>query len=306
MKNVIPIRENCYKNFDYICGLYIMKRNIYIAIFVLVLMPGCKMIQSFLHNDDVVAEVGQHKLYRQDINQVVPKGVSPEDSASMAIQYINAWASDIVFMELAEKQLSKEDRDVSRELEDYRKSLLKYRYEKLFVNERLDTAVSVETIEQYYEVHRDKFVLRRPVVKARFLSISKDSPMLAQIKAKMSSSEVSDLEEADSLAYSAAMKYMVWNNEWIDASVLAREFSSDYVSVFSSVKGKWVEMTDTTGVTNVAYIVDITPKGQFAPIDYCSEEIKDIILSSRKQSLATKLERDLLNEARENGSFVIY
>ena len=35
-------------------------------------------------------------------------------------------------------------------------------------------------------------------------------------------------------------------------------------------------------------------------------KIKDIIISSRKQALISGLERDLLKEARENGTFVIY
>ena len=34
--------------------------------------------------------------------------------------------------------------------------------------------------------------------------------------------------------------------------------------------------------------------------------IKDMIISARKHELITKLEQDLLNDARENGKFVIY
>lgn len=272
----------------------------------LAVCASCKMMQSFLHDGDVVAEVGEHRLYRQDINSVLPKGISPEDSTNLAMQYINAWASDIVFMELAEKQLPKSELDVSKELEDYRKSLLKYRYEKLFVNERLDTAVSENMIEEYYNAHKDKFILQRPVVKARYVYIAQDSPMLPKIKDKMSSSEAEELIEADSLAYTSALKYNVWDGNWIDISLLAREFGSDYLSLLSDMKGKWIEIADTTGMKNVAYIAEITPKGHLAPIDYCTDEIKDIILSTRKQVLGSTLERDLLNEARENGKFVIY
>ena len=47
-------------------------------------------------------------------------------------------------------------------------------------------------------------------------------------------------------------------------------------------------------------------KGKIAPLEYCAEEIKDIIISTRRQNLVMNLERDLLNEALENGEFVIY
>ena len=60
------------------------------------------------------------------------------------------------------------------------------------------------------------------------------------------------------------------------------------------------------GLNSGAYVSEIMPKGQVAPIEYCSENIRDIIISARKQSLIINLERDLLNDARENGQFVIY
>ena len=41
------------------------------------------------------------------------------------------------------------------------------------------------------------------------------------------------------------------------------------------------------------------------PIEYSTPFIKDMIISARKQSLVTSLERDLLEDARVNGQFVI-
>ena len=77
------------------------------------------------------------------------------------------------------------------------------------------------------------------------------------------------------------------------------------VSVLSSVKAGWMERTDTSGISNIAYISEITPKGEMAPIEYSTPFIKDMIISARKQSLITSLERDLLEDARVNGQFVI-
>ena len=79
----------------------------------------------------------------------------------------------------------------------------------------------------------------------------------------------------------------------------------DYTSVLASMKGKWVERTDTTGIMTVAYISEIISEGHAAPIEYSTPSIKDMIISARKQQLVSTLERDLLNEARENGQFVI-
>ena len=286
-----------------------MKRLLNIIAAIIIVLPSlssCRAISSFLKGGEVVAEVGSEKLYRSDLDAVIPKGVSQEDSVYLAKQYINTWATELVYLGIAEQQLSKTEKDVTKELEDYRKSLLKYRYEQLYVNERLDTAVSDDLVEEYYNAHQDKFVLSRPLVKARFLSISDDSPAKEQIRKRMSSDEVEDLIEADSLAYSSAYKFTTWSDAWVDVTVLAREYSMNYETMLSQMKNKWIEQVDTLGVARVAYIKDVMKKGEVAPIEYSAPSIKDIIISARKQTLISTLEQDLLNDARENGKFVIY
>lgn len=286
-----------------------MKRIVHtIAILGIVLpaLMSCKTISSFLSNEETVAQAGNARLYRSELNALIPSGIREEDSVRLARQYINAWALEQLFLTIAEQQLSKTDKDVTRELEDYRKSLLKYRYEQLYVNERLDTAVSEDNVEAYYASNANKFELQRPILKARYLRISSDSPVLPKIRKKMSSDQVQDLMDADSLAYYSALKFTTWGNRWIDAASLAREFGTDYVSVMSSIKGGWVEMTDSTGITNVAYISEIVREGGLAPLEYCTPQIKDMIISTRKQALVTGLEQDLLKDAREKGQFVIF
>ena len=270
------------------------------------MLASCRAISRFLNNDDIVAEVDGVMLLRSDLDGVIPDGMSVEDSTRLAVQYINTWATDIVFQKIAEQQLSKAEKDVTKELEDYRKSLLKYRYEQLYINERLDTAVSDDLVDEYYNAHSEKFVLQRPVMKARFLSIYSDSPGLEPIRKRMSSSDVNELVEADSLAYSSAMKFTTWNDEWIDVSELSMEFGMDYQTLLEQIRGSWLEKKDTTGLVRIAYISEMKRTGEMAPIEYSAPEIKDMIVSARKQELVTGLERDLLNDARENGKFKIY
>ena len=286
-----------------------MTRKLYIIAILTVVLPAfssCRAISSFFSKEETVAAVGQEKLYRSELDKIVPKGLAPEDSARFARQYINSWASDKVYMKIAQEQLSKSEKDVAKELEDYRKSLLKYRYEQLYVNERLDTSVNHEHIEDYYLAHQDKFILDRPVVKARFLNIDKNSPSLKQIRKRMSSQDANDLIEADSLAFSSAIMFTTWSDNWIDISVLAREYVMDYSDMLAKMDHGWIESVDTTGHVRLAYISSMISKGKVAPMEYCTERIRDIIISARKQELINSLERDLLNDARENGQFVIY
>lgn len=171
-------------------------------VIVLPMLNSCKTIMSFVRDGKVVAEVGSEKLYDTDLATFIPDGISAEDSTRLALQYINSWATDMVFNDVVDRELSKSEKNVTKELEDYRRSLLKYRYEQKYINQRLDTAVTDGQIEKYYEDHIENFRLALPIAKAKFLCISADSPNLNIIKKKLLSSDVDDIMEGDSLTYS--------------------------------------------------------------------------------------------------------
>lgn len=269
-------------------------------------LPSCKAISSLIHDGEVVARLGNHKLYRSELDDVIPKGASPEDSVNLANNYINSWVKDKAFVDIAQQRLSKEEKDVSKELEAYRQSLLRYRYEQRYINERLDTTVSRKQIDEYYESHQESFKLERPIMKARFLNISQDSPNLQKIKKLMSSEKVEDVLAADSVAFNSTQRYHDYSGEWIDAVKLAVEFGVDYVQMLSKRNGQFIEIPDENGNVSVAYIVDYIKAGETAPVDYCEDRIRDIIISGRKHELLTGLERDLIEDAKVKENFVIY
>ena len=289
-----------------------MTKRILIALTVLAALTSCKSAGRFqeaaqeLFRGEVVARAGDHKLHRGELEKFIPAGVSPEDSANLASRYIKAWAEDLLLVDMAEAQLSASEKDVSKELEQYRRSLLKYRYEQLYINQRLDTLVTDAEIEEYYAGHASSFVLERPVIKARYLIIPSDSRLLKRIKALMSSADDTEVTEAEQLAYTAAIKYVDMSDTWMDAITLGQELSVDYKTLVASIKNGFTEITDDAGNLHLAYIVDMVPAGKTAPLEYCRERISDLVLSARRHNLQVALEESLLEDARKNNKFVTY
>lgn len=280
-----------------------------IAVFLSLLsafcFSSCKLVNSILHDEEVVAKVGNSMLYKSEVTRLIPQGISGDDSLRLAMQYINSWASDMVYLDVAEKQLSKEQKDVSKELEAYRRSLLKYRYEQLYVNERLDTAVTTDEIEEYFNAHQEDFRLARPIVKARSMKILAESPDYGQLKELMASTEEGEWEE-DMVGNTSADRLRDYSGRWIDAGTLAEELETDVQSILPLEAGSFVETAGSDGKRNVAYLLDVVPEGSIPPVEFCSQRIEDIILSARKHHLTSSLEQELLMDARDKGKFVIY
>ena len=280
-----------------------------IAVIVLLAMTSCETVTSFvreLRYGQVVAKVGSHRLYASELASYIPDSASPEDSTRLALQYINTWASDQLFTDVAERELSKSEKNVDSELEDYRHSLLKYRYEQKYVNQRLDTAITKAQIEKYYDDHAENFKLSLPIAKAVYMNISADSPNLEIIKKKMRSDKPEARIEADSIAFSSAFRYTDFGDRWVDLVKLSREVGTDYGTLLSQVRDGYAELPDGNGNLNIVYFFSLMRAGQTGPVEYFEEQIRDIILSTRKQALLSRLERDLIENARNQENFVIY
>ena len=283
-----------------------------LVLIALAAVSACQMVHRVsdtaaeLFGDAVVARVGEHRLMRSELAAYIPAGVSSEDSLALAQSYIKSWAEELIFLDMAEKHLSAEEKDVTKDLEDYRRTLLKYRYEERYINDRLDTLISDEEVRNYYQEHTDKFLVERPLLKARYMIIPADSRSLKKIKELMSSEDAMDAIAADSLAFTAALRYVDSSDSWMDAILLARELGTDEVSMMKALKGRFIELKGDDGNLRVAWVVDIVHKGSPAPLDYCAERIEDIILSARKHELVSGLERDLLKDALGKGKFVVY
>jgi hypothetical protein len=269
-------------------------------------VTSCNAVQNLIHDDVVVAKVGKHKLYRSELRKYIPAGVSSSDSTNLALQYINSWATGQLYSDMAVSQLSKADQDVTSELESYRRSLLRFRYEQQFVNERLDTLITEDQMMSFYKSHQSLFNLERPILKVRFIDIVKTSEQRESLIKKMSSNRPSDVVAVDSLARVFAIKYFDNSQTWMDASTLAKEFGTDYLTMLSQYKNNYItiESSDMADV-KVAYVREMKKTG-VAPYEFCIDRIREYILSERKRELLVALEQRLLDEASDKGQFVIY
>ena len=283
-----------------------MTRSCLFLTLACIALSACNVISSIVHDDQVVARVGSERLYRSELDKYIPGGSSPEDSAAIARQYINSWATGHLFQKTAEDRLSKEEKNVDKELEAYRRSLLRYRYEQRYIGDRLDTLITEAQLEEYYKAHAAALELPRPILKVRFVDIMSDSPNYDEILEKLPSEGGQDLKDLDSLAYVSAPRFFDSSDTWMDAAVLAREFGTDYSTMLGKLKDKYIIFNyEDRGETRAAYVFAIQYKGQ-APLEFCRNSIRDNILSERKRELLNNLEQDLLKNAQDKKEFIIY
>ena len=91
-----------------------------------------------------VAQVFESTLSRSEIIDFIPNGTSSEDSLLMAQNYIRNWVTQKLLLHKAIENLSNEEMNIQKQVEDYRTSLLIYQYKQKLIAQRLMDEISEE------------------------------------------------------------------------------------------------------------------------------------------------------------------
>ena len=120
-----------------------------------------------------IARVFNEFLYLSDLKDVLSGITSKDDSISLIKSFIEKWSKKQVLLHLAETNLSDEQKNVTRELDNYKTSLLIYKYQQSFISQKLDTVISEQELTEYYNAHPNEFQLEENIVKVIFIELPK-------------------------------------------------------------------------------------------------------------------------------------
>lgn len=272
-----------------------MFRFLFAAV-ALIVPVSCAFVDSVLSSGEgeEAARVGKAVLYESEVARIVPPGLEGRDSALMAERIIDKWRLEQLLLEKAESELPSSEKDVSAELEAYRKSLLIYRYERMYVESRLDTAVTAMDIEEYYRENGTFFRTSSMLVRGYFVKINSDSPNLPQLRHTMGNMASGNVPETESLSAKVSYGYRNFYDYWMPLSDFVQDFGTDINTLERMASSSDMIEYSNDGMTVILRIWDRIPKGEIAPLDFCENAVRERILNVRKKELLDNLERDLL------------
>ena len=253
--------------------------------------------------DRKIAETEGRILWESDVEGIFSPNLTKEDSLYLLNTFINNWVRKQLLGAVAERQLSTEQKDVAQELEDYRLSLLIYRYEKVYIEQRLNTDISEEEIEKFYHDYSDNFVAVNPLVKAMYIKIKKDSQELKHILQIYRLREPEKMVELASLCEGVAERFTDFNEEWVEFNRLSRDLPEGNYN--AALTQRYIETNDDR-YDYLLHLYEIIMPGSNTPLEYEQENIRSIILNKRRQELIKSLENSIYNEAMNHDKVKIY
>jgi len=253
-----------------------------------------------------VAKVQDKYLFMNEIKEIVPNKTSKEDSILIANSYIKQWITKQLILQKAELNLSDNEKDITKLIEDYRSSILTHRYKEKLIAQKLVYNFTEEQLREFYEQYKFNFILSHSIVKAVYIKIPNNAPGLDRIKKIYKSTKGADQEELESYCMINANKYDNFNEEWIPASKLLSKLPIEYKNEEKYLKNhKYIEVKDAEYVYFVEiYAINYT--NTQAPFEYVTDDLLQIVKNKKRLEFETQLEKEINAEAMKNRAYTIY
>ena len=266
---------------------------------------GCTLINRNNH-EEPVARVFEQYLYPSDLDDAIPDGTNSQDSMILAKRYIDTWVKDQLMLHRAEQSLTEEQKDFEKQIAEYHRSLLIYSYRQKLLQQKLDTLVTSDEIQVYYEENTNNFMLGQDVIKGTFIKVPLSSPRLEELRGWSRANGEDDLDQMEKYCISYAEKYSDFNNTWIYFSSIKPQLPMTISQPSRYLRyNRNIETTDSLH-RYFLHVSDHIPEGEVAPLEMVSDDISSIILNKRKIEFFQDLEQRVYSDGVTRNQFEIY
>jgi hypothetical protein len=279
-----------------------------LALIILIGFMGFSCKKSANRTDseaDAVVRFQNKTLFVDDLPADLFLKHQLSDSGVVIKNYAQDWLKKHILLEKAEENITNRSA-IDNLVEEYRKSLIIYEYQKAYLDERLDTNVSNKDIEVYYQKYTENFKLRTPIVRLRFIKFDKESPLNDNVKKWFLSDVSNDKIKLIDFCNKYAVNSFFDNNVWLRLSDLFKEIPFNEAAERQIIDERgFVEIKDDSFIYWL-YIVASRDKADNSPLEFEKDKIRTILLNKRKLKLLNAMEDALYNAANDNKNITWY
>lgn len=276
--------------------------NILVAV---LLLAGCTPSVDHKGKTPLV-EVAGNFLYKEDLQAVMPIGLSQKDSTAFADEYIRNWAEDELLYQKAEGNIP-DNVKIDERVAAFRKALVMHMYEEELVNQELGNTVSDEEVEAYYRQNSGMFRAGQPYIQGLFMKVPLTASQLSKVRGWYKRNTQDAIDNLSKYGIGNAVSYEYFYDRWIPLSDIAVKLplkaldtDRDYLN-----RNRNVEVRDTA-FCYFLHVENFLSEGEQLPLEYARSEIKEILINLKRVDFINRMKQDLYKEASEDNDIVYY
>ena len=244
-------------------------------------------------------------LYREDLQAVLPAGLSKDDSLLFAEHYIRNWVEDMLLYDKAQSNIPNSG-EIDRLVENYRKALIMHTYQQALIHQQLSEEISEQDLTDYYEKNQALFKVERPLMKGLFIKVPLTAPQLANVRRWYKTETQEAVEHLEKYSLQNAVKYEYFYDKWVtvsevlDLMPLKVPDVDDYLD-----KNRHVELKDTA-FCYFLNVSDYRRMGEEEPYEFARTQVKDMLLNVRQVEFMKQVKDDLYRRAVKRDKIKYY
>lgn len=252
----------------------------------------------------ILARVYNKTLYIKDLEGMFPPGTSAYDSSLITNAYTQRWVREAVLLYEAENNLPK-DLNIDRLVRDYRSSLVRNNYEQVLLEQLMETEISASELADFYDKNKIQYQLDNPIVKAYVIVVPKIISVRDSLKYLWKNANDVHLARLKNICEEYELAYILDGNKWNEWKNLANFLPRNIGFEEFSKKGKDFSIQDGEFEVWVK-ILDSKKPQEIPPIEYVEEQLKRMLLLSRKTRLLEEKKEDMFEIAKRKGQIEIF
>lgn len=280
-----------------------MRKACYV-LFTLCLLAACSQEHDHKGRTPLV-ELQGNFLYMEDLEAVLPRGLSADDSLLFAEHYIRNWVEDVLLYDKAQRNIP-DNTAIDRLVESYRKSLIMHTYQQALIQQQLANELTEEELEGYYNQNKELFKVERPWIKGLFIKVPLGASGLNNVRRWYKARTPEAVEQLEKYSLRGAVQYEYFYDRWMPASEFVDKLPASAEALRGPMEGrKPLELRDTA----FCYFLDVTDclrMGEQEPFELARVQAREMLLNLRQVQFMERVKDDLYQRAVDGNKITYY
>jgi hypothetical protein len=268
------------------------------------LLSSCSSEEKRAEGDRQLAQAFNKSLYLSDLEGMIPEGMSSEDSSLIITAFRERWLRDAVMMHEAEQSIPT-DLNLDKLVRDYRASLVRLNYEKVLVEELLDSTITEVELTGFYEKNKAQYQLETPIIQCRFIKVDRSKEGVNQLQQWWNNGSLSSLEKIKAYCKENAAISQLQDSTWLKVDDIAAYMPAGILTVDNvSRRRDFVQKEDD--FIYFFKVLDLVSKTEIAPFSYIEDQARKVILHRRKMKVLDDMKQKMYEEALRKKNIQTY
>ncbi|MDV7392834.1 hypothetical protein RZS08_15805, partial [Arthrospira platensis SPKY1] len=158
-------------------------------------------------------------------------------------------------------------------MRDYRASLIRHTYEKILIEQLLDSTVTQAQLDEYYQLNKEQFPLSTDIARCRFVKLPLNSPDLNQFEKWWKSDQLEDFQQLVSYSNEHAVASVLDDSLWLSMPEIGELWPGGINELRNLQPGQKRTFRDDT-FRYYFQLNEIMREKEIAPVGYVADQLR--------------------------------